>query len=323
MLIVRGGMEEILAFRDEYGLLLTTDIKLRDEDLADQNNILVELQISPFSRLAGQTIKDADFRRVFGCFVLALNRTGESIRDRLASIPLKQWDTLLVFGPRARVEALYLLDDFVPLEELDLKLRLPKRWWLSVSIIPIVILLAATGVMNILEASIIGAVAMIVTRSLTIQQAYNSINWTVIFLLASILPLGTAVENTGLADRLGIAIATVGENYGPLAVLSVVYLGTALLSEIVSNNSTAVLMVPIAITVAHTLNLDPRPFVMAVAFAASSSFLTPMGYQTNAMVFGPGGYRFMDYVKAGLPLKIMFWLIATLMIPILWPMSPS
>lgn len=320
-LIVRGSMEEILAFRDQYDLLLLTDIKLRDEDLSDANNILVEIQISPFSRLAGQTLKEADFRRVFGCFVLALNRTGETIRDRLASIALKQWDTLLVFGPRARVESLYLHDDFVPLQELDLKLRLPKRWWLSVSVIPIVVLLAATGVMSILEASILGVVAMIVTKSITIQQAYKSINWTVIFLLASILPLGTAMENTGLADRIGHAVASVGDDYGPGVVLAVIYIATALLSEIVSNNSTAVLMVPIAITVATTLGLDPKPFVMAVAFAASSSFMTPMGYQTNAMVFGPGGYRFMDFIKAGTPLKLIFWVISSLLIPILWPMQ--
>ncbi len=319
-LIVRGSMEEILALRDRYDLLLLTDIKLHDDDLSDQNNILVELQISPFSRLPGQTIKQADFRRVFGCFVLALNRTGETIRDRLASIPLKRWDTLLVFGSRARIEALYLLDDFVPLEELDLKLRLPKRWWLSVAIIPAVVLLAATGWMSILKAAILGAVAMIVTRSLTIQQAYNSINWTVIFLLASILPLGTAMQSTGLSDRIAALIAGVGDDLGPLLVLSVIYVATAVLSEIVSNNSTAVLMVPIAVTVANTMGLDPKPFVMAVAFAASSSFMTPMGYQTNAMVYGPGNYRFMDYVKAGAPLKLVFWALSTLIIPILWPM---
>lgn len=319
-LIVRGGVEDILAFREQYGLHGIADQKLHDEDLSDSNNILVELQISPFSRLAGQTIVEADFRRVFGCFVLALNRTGEMIHDRLASIKLKQWDTLLVFGPRSRIEALYLLDDFVPLQELEQNLRLPKRWWLSVAIIPTVVLLAATGAMSILESSFLGFVAMLVTRSITIQQAYKSINWTVIFLLAAILPLGTAMHNTGLSDRIGRAVAGVGDDFGPLAVLSIIYLATALLSEIVSNNSTAVVMVPIALTVAGTLGVDPKPFVMAVAFAASSSFMTPMGYQTNAMVFGPGGYRFTDYLKAGTPLKLIFWGVSTLAIPVLWPL---
>lgn len=212
-------------------------------------------------------------------------------------------------------------DDFVPLQELEYKLRLPKRWWLSLSIIPIVVLLAATGVTSILKASILGVVAMLVTRSLTIQQAYKSINWTVIFLLASILPLGIAMENTGLAQLIGARVASLADDYGGGVLLAVIYLVTALLSEIVSNNSTAVLMVPISLTVAHETGLDPKPFVMAVAFAASSSFMTPMGYQTNAMVMGPGGYKFIDYVRAGGPLKLIFWIVSALLIPILWPLQ--
>ena len=184
-----------------------------------------------------------------------------------------------------------------------------------------VVLLAATGTMSILESSFLGFIAMLVTRSITIQQAYKSINWTVIFLLAAILPLGTAMQNTGLSDRIGRAVAGAGDDLSPLAVLSLIYLATAVLSEIVSNNSTAVVMVPISLTVAATLGVDPKPFVMAVAFAASSSFMTPMGYQTNAMVFGPGGYRFTDYLKAGAPLKLIFWGVSTLAIPMLWPLA--
>jgi di/tricarboxylate transporter len=322
LLIVRGGMEEILAFRDHYELQLITDAKLHDTDLADEENVLFEVQISPMSRLLGQTLIEANFRRIYGLFVLALNRTGEMIQERLASIPLERWDTLLVFGPRKRIEELSGTDDFIPLQELEVKLRLPKLWWMPLAIIPTVVLLAATGIQSILEASILGALAMILTRTLTIQQAYKSINWTVIFLLATILPLGVAMENTGLAERIGLAMGSLGEGSGPLLVLAVIYLVTALLSEIVSNNSTAVLMVPIAITAAGSMGLTPKPFIMAVAFAASSSFLTPMGYQTNAMVFGPGGYRFMDYVRAGAPVKLVFWIVSTLLIPVIWPFTP-
>ncbi len=320
LLIVRGEMEGIVAFKEHFGLLLLTDVKLQDADLTDANNILAEVQLSPVSRLTGSSIKEIDFRRRFGCFVLGLNRTGSMIQEKLASIPLRQWDTLLVFGPRARVEALYPLDDFVPLQELNLRLTLPRRWWVSLLIIPAVVLLATAGVMTILKASIIGVVALLLTRTITIQQAYDSINWTVIFLLAAILPLGQAMENTGLARAIGEWLAASGASYGPLVVLSLVYLATAILSEVVSNNSTAVLMVPIAITTATSLGLEPKPFLMAVAFGASASFLTPMGYQTNAMVFGPGGYRFRDYLLFGAPLKIVFWLISVVMIPALWPM---
>ena len=299
---------------------MLTDIKLEDSDLSDENNILSEIQLSPTSRLTGSTIKDIDFRRRYGCFVLALNRTGEMIREKITYIELKSWDTLLVFGPRARVESLYSTDDFVPLEELKLRLRMPKRWWVSMVIIPVVVLLAATGAMPILKASLLGAVALILSRAITIQQAYDSINWTVIFLLAAILPLGTAMANTGLDQVIGLSIADFGQGYGPLMVLALMYLVTALLSEIVSNNSTAVLMAPIAYTAATNLGVDPKPMLMAVAYAASASFLTPMGYQTNAMVYGPGAYKFMDYMKFGAPLKVIFWIISIIMIPKFWPL---
>lgn len=318
VLIVRGEMEGIVRLRERYGLLLLTDVKLEDSDLADDNNILAEIQLSPNSRLTGMTIKDIDFRKRYGCFVLALNRTGEMIREKLTGIPLRSWDTMLVFGPRSRVENLYTMDDFVPLEELNLRLRMPKRWWVSLVIIPVVVLLAATGAMPILKASILGVVAMLLSRTITIQQAYDSINWTVIFLLAAILPLGTAMSNTGLDQTLGQGIASLGEGYGPLAVLALIYLATALLSEIVSNNSTAVLMAPIAFTAAAKMGVDPKPFLMGVAYAASASFLTPMGYQTNAMVYGPGSYKFIDYMKFGAPLKVIFWILSVWLIPMIW-----
>ena len=315
-------MDDIVSFRDHYGLRLRTETKIGERDLSDQNNIMAEIQLSPVSRLTGSTIRDLDFRRRFGCFVLALNRTGDPIREKLAHIVLHNWDTLLVFGPRSRIEALYETEDFIPLQQ-DVKLRLviPRRWWLAVVIIPIVVIVAATGVTSILKASILGAVALIVFGGISVQQAYEAINWTVIFLLVGILPMGIAMEKTGLAAMIGETIANAGADYGPWAVIALVYLATALLSEIVSNNSTAVLMVPIAGTAAASMGLEPKPFMMTVAFAASASFLTPMGYQTNAMVFGPGGYRFMDYVKFGAPLKIVFCVLSVWLIPHFWPLT--
>lgn len=322
ILIVEGLMDDIVSFRDHYGLRLRTETKIGDRDLSDQNNIMAEIQLSPVSRLTGSTIRDLDFRRRFGCFVLALNRTGDPIREKLAHIVLHNWDTLLVFGPRSRIEALYETEDFIPLQQ-DVKLRLviPRRWWLAVVIIPIVVIVAAAGVTSILKASILGAVALIVFGGISVQQAYEAINWTVIFLLVGILPMGIAMEKTGLAAMIGETIANAGADYGPWAVIALVYLATALLSEIVSNNSTAVLMVPIAGTAAASMGLEPKPFMMTVAFAASASFLTPMGYQTNAMVFGPGGYRFMDYVKFGAPLKIVFCILSVWLIPQFWPLT--
>ena len=321
-LIVRGAMEDILSFKEHRGLLLLSDTKLDDADIADENNILAEFQLSPTSRLAGETLNEIDFRKRYGCFVLALNRTGEVIRDKLAWVPLKPWDTLLVFGPRQRIEGLQGLDDFIPLQEVTVRLGLTKRWWIGAVTVPAVVLLAASGLIGILEAAILGVVFLLATRALRIRQAYGAIDWSVIFLLVAILPLGTAMEETGLAAILGEGIVRLGSSLGPVVVLSLVLLTTSILTALITNNSAAVLMVPIAISAAAGLGVSAKPFLMAVAFAASLSFATPTGYQTNTMVLGPGGYRFMDYVKVGTPLTILLWLLASVLIPVFWPLRP-
>ena len=319
ILIVEGAMDDILSFKERFSLLLLTDVKLDDADLSDENTVLAEVQLSPTSTLVGSTLKELDFRRSFGCFVLALGRTQETIRRKLAHIPLRHWDTLLIFGPRARVEALYQRDDFLPLGELNVRIRLTRKWWIAAALIPVVVGLAAVGIMPILQAALIGVVVLLVTRCLSMQQAYRSIDWTVIFLLAGTVPLGIAMQKTGLSDMIAHGLTEVGTLAGPLALLSVLYLATSLLTSIFSNNATAVLMVSIAISTAHQLGVDPKPFLMAVAFAASASFMTPVGYQTNAMVLGPGNYKFTDYVKFGAPLNVLFWLLSTWLIPVFWP----
>jgi di/tricarboxylate transporter len=319
VLLVRGAVEGIVAFKEKEGLLLLTDIKLSDADLNDQHTILAELQLSPMSRMIGGTLREIDFRRQYGAFVLALNRTGDLIRDKLAAIPLKAWDTLLVFGPKTRVEALNDVADFIPLGERKVRLRLAPRWWLCAVTIPVVVGLAATGIMPILKSAILGTVFLLATRTITIRQAYRGIDWAVIFLLAAILPLGLAMENTGLAAWIAAWIEPFGMRYGPHALLSLLYLATTVLTSMFSNNATAILMVPIAIGAASNLGVDAKPFLMAIAYGASTSFMTPVGYQTNAMVVGPGAYRFGDFLKFGGPLTLIFWLVATWLIPVFWP----
>lgn len=318
-LIIRGAMQDIVAFKEQRGLLLLSDTKLDDADIADANNILAEVQLSPMSRLIGQTLQEVEFRKRYGCFVLALNRTGEVMRDKLAWVALKPWDTLLVFGPRQRVEGLQGLEDFMPVKELTVRLGLTKRWWVAAVTLPVVVLLAASGAMGILEAAILGVVFLLVAGAIRMQQAYTAIDWSVIFLLVAILPLGVAMEETGLAHMIGEGIVAFGAPFHAIVVLSLVILVTSVLTAFITNNSAAVLMVPIALSVAGEMGVDGKPFLMAVAFAASLSFATPTGYQTNAMVLGPGGYRFMDYVKVGLPLTLLLWVLTTLMIPWAWP----
>jgi di/tricarboxylate transporter len=311
-------MQDIVMFKEQQGLLLLSDIKLTDAELADQQNILAEMQLSPASTLEGMSLKEIDFRRRFGAFVLALSRAGEAMREKLGLIPLKRFDTLLVFGPRRAVEQLYKLDDFLPLQELELRLRLHPRWWLHAATLVGVVAAVTLADVPILGAALVGVVVLLASRTVKVQRVYRAVQWSVFFLLAATIPLGLAVEKSGLAGRLGHWIADTAGDSGPWVVLSLVYFVTMVLTEVLSNTSTVVLMVPIAMSVAATLGIDPKPLLMAVTFAASNGFVTPVGYQTNAMVYGAGNYRYRDFLAAGIPLNLLFWALSSLLIPVFW-----
>ena len=319
VLIVRGAMEDIVRFKEQQSLQLISDLKFTDTELADQQNILVEMQLSPASTLEGMSLKEVDFRRRFGAFVLALSRAGESLREKLGLIPLKRWDTLLVFGPRRSVEQLYKLDDFLPLQEIDLRLRLHRRWWLHAGTLVAVVVAATVFDVNILSAALVGVVVLLASRTVKVQRVYRSVQWSVFFLLAATIPLGGAVEKSGLAGRVGDWIAGHGNEAGPWVALSLLYLVTMVLTEVLSNASTAVLMVPVAMSTAVAMGVDPKPLLMAVCFAASNGFVTPIGYQTNAMVYGAGNYRYRDFLAAGIPLNLLFWVLSSALIPVFWP----
>ena len=318
ILIVRGTMQDIVMFKEQQGLLLLSDIKLTDAELADQQNILAEMQLSPASTLEGMSLKEIDFRRRFGAFVLALSRAGEAMREKLGLIPLKRFDTLLVFGPRRAVEQLYKLDDFLPLQEIELRLRLHPRWWLHAATLVGVVAAVTLADVPILGAALVGVVVLLASRTVKVQRVYRAVQWSVFFLLAATIPLGVAVEKSGLAARLGHWIADTAGDSGPWLVLSLVYFVTMVLTEILSNTSTAVLMVPIAMSISAQLGIDPKPLLMAVCFAASNGFVTPVGYQTNAMVYGAGNYRYRDFLAAGIPLNLVFWALSSLLIPVFW-----
>ncbi len=321
ILIVRGTMEDIVLFKEQQVLLLLTDVEISDHDLAGADSTLAEIQLSPASTLEGMSLREIDFRRRFGAFVLALGRTGGAIKEQLSRVALRRFDTLLILGPRRAVEQIFRLDDFLPLQELELRLRLHPRWWLHAGTLAAVVVTATIFGRSLLSAALVGVVVLLVARAVKIQRVYRSVNWSVFFLLAASIPIGTAFEKSGLAARLGEGVASAGAGYGPWLALSLVYLSTMLLTEILSNASTAVLMVPVALSTAAALGIDPRPFLMAVTFAASNGFVTPIGYQTNAMVYGAGNYRYADFLKAGIPLNLLFWILASFLIPLIWPFS--
>jgi di/tricarboxylate transporter len=182
-----------------------------------------------------------------------------------------------------------------------------------------VVLVAALTKVPLLAAALVGVVVLLASGAAKIQRVYRAVNWSVFFLLAASIPLGIALEKTGVAAEAGAAIAGVGQRFGPWGALSAIYFVTMVVTELLSNAATAVIMVPIALTTATALGVDSRPFLFAVAFAASNGFVTPLGYQTNAMVYGAGNYRYTDFLKAGIPLNLLFWALSSLLIPVFWP----
>ncbi len=322
--LVHINVKDMLKFKDDMKVLLLTDVKMNVAELTGKNHVIVEGLVSQQSALIGKTLQEFDFRNRYGSFVLAVKRQRELLRDKIAHIRLKFSDTLLIMVPKERLEILRTSNNLIVLEELDIHLRYERYWWFSILVIPAVMLLVAFGVIPIVKAAILGAILLLVMRTLSIQDAYESISWSVIFLIASLIPMGIAIQKTNLDEVTGnliIGIGTLiggGEGLDPVIILAVLYGVTFILSAFISNVAVAVMLTPIGIMLATILNVDPRPFLVAICFGASCSFMTPMGYQTNMMVFAPGQYRLKDFFQMGIPLTLVFWITAVYWIPRFW-----
>ena len=327
--LLQIGVKEMLRFKEEMKVLLLSDVKMNQQELTGKNHVLVEGIVSQQSALIGKTLKEFDFRRRFGSFVLAVKRQRELLRKKVANIRLKFSDTLLIMVPKERLDIIRKNSNLIVLEELDIHLRYEKYWWFSILVIPAVMLLSTFGIMPIVKAAILGAILLLVMRSLSIQDAYESINWSVIFLIASLVPVGIAIQKTNLDEIIGNLIIILGmllggvENANPVIILALLYFVTFIISAFISNIAVAVILTPIGIMLASSIGVDPRPFLVAICFGASCSFMTPMGYQTNMMVYGPGQYRLKDYFQMGIPLTIIFWITAVVFIPRIWPFFPK
>jgi len=326
ILFVRGSLENFLRMKEVEKVSMLTDEKLTQAELVHDNNTLVECILTNQSDLVGKSLMEINFRRRFGSFILAIRREGAIFRRKIAHIILRSFDTLLVYGSREKLNELATSGDFIMIGEIDATLKKHRFWWMSIVVILLAVILSALGVFPILKGAIIGAVLLMILRVISANEAYQSINWQVIVLISALIPMGIVIQKTGTAYWMGnglINLVNLIENpsWHPFIMLSLIYLTTMILTELASNAATGIIMTPIAISAAVQMNLDPRPFIFAVCYAASASFITPIGYQTNLMVYGPGGYKFSDYVKVGMPLSITLWLMATWMIPKLWPFS--
>lgn len=325
-LIVQGTMDDILRLRQEQKVSLLPDVKLDDKELSAGGQVMAEAWINRNSAMIGRTLKELDFHRRHGGFVLAIRRVGGMLRQKVAHVRLRFSDSLLLLIPGDRLEKLRQSEDLLILSERAMSLRRERFWWLVLPLLPAVILLAATGVLKISAGVLVAAVILLLVGLLPPQEAYRSIDWSVVFLIAAFVPVGHAFVTTGAADLVASGLlgasAWAPPAWAPYITLAGVYLATSLLTQIVSNSAAAVIVAPIALALGPSLGVDSRPFILAVCFAASAEFMTPMGYQTNLMVYGAGGYRFLDYTRFGAPLNLLFWLLATVMIPVFWPFSP-
>ena len=318
ILLVRGKTEDVLQIKTEQGLDILPDVKFNQKNLETELNStsegVAEVLILSNSRLIGTTLKDLRFRQRYNLTVLAIRRGEELIRDRLGKVSLRFGDLLLVQGAKQSLLGLQTTRELLVMEQKEPEAIRRDKAWIAVGIILGVVLIAAFNLLPILVSALVGVVLMIITGCLKPGEVYGAVRWDVIFLLAGLIPLGTAMENSGATKWLADNILAVGGNLSGYWILLFFFVITSLITEILSNNASVVLLIPIAAKVAESLNLNPVAMMFAVTFAASNSFMTPIGYQTNTMVYSPGGYKFWDFFRVGAPLNLIMAIVTPFLI---------
>lgn len=309
----------VVELSETTGVDLLPDSDLGLSHVRTESAVLMEGIVGPESRMAGHSLKELNFRQRFGVVILAVHRRGVNLRNRFEEVKLAFGDTLLVEGPVDRMNDLFTEKDFVNLSKP--KGRSIRHGKAPIAIGALLLFMIGGAVLPayIPIFALTAALLTLVTRCIDPEEAYEAVEWKVIFMIFGMLGLGMGLENTGLARLLAGQAAHWFQDLGPYAILAALYLLSAILTELISNNAVAALLTPIAIGIASQLGVDARPFVVAVMFASSASFVTPIGYQTNTYVYGAGGYRFTDFSRIGLPLAIGLWIMASFLIPRLWP----
>ena len=290
-----------------------------DVDLEKGKDTLVEAIISPDADVVGQELIHVNFYARFGAIVLAIRHHGDLHQDEMEHIRLSGGDSVLLSMDRDHVAELKRDHSFVIVSELGFPDQRRDKMVTAIAILVGVVAVAALNLVPIVVSAVVGCILLVLLGCLTVEEAHTAINWKIILLLAGLIPLGIAMEKTGAAELIATSLLSIGSNWGPVAFLSLFFFLAMVLTNFISNQATAVLLAPIAIQAAQTLDVNVRPFLMAVTFAASLSFMTPVGYQTNTLIYGPGQYKFVDFAKVGTPLNLVFWLVATLLLPVFWP----
>lgn len=319
ILFVQGDTTRLLSLAQKLKLRTTAERARRALNLDREDARLVETLVAPGSPLEGRTLRDIHFQQRYNATVLAVQHHGVKVRGELADLSIEVGDIVLVHGPSEALDALANVRGFVPLSEVERTAAPRPRALVAVAIMLGVVALAGSGLMSILPAALLGALLMLFTRCVQLREVYRELDWMVVFLLAGLIPLGLAMDKSGAAGWLGHGTAGLLGPLGPVAAVAAFYILTSLLTELMSNNAAAVVLTPVALLTAVDLGMNPYALLVAVMFGASASFMTPIGYQTNTLIYGPGRYRFRDFLRVGAPLNLLLMLTAALFIPLLWP----
>lgn len=321
VMLLEGSTQAIINARETYRLRPTTDFRAEDWSAENQSDDfhLAEVTLGPNSELQDKTLRQINFRDRYGLSVLAARHDGVEQISSLGNLVVKLGDSLLVQGPLERFESLINDDDLLVLERPTIQRRRTQKIPLASVVLLAVVVTAATGLLHVSALMLAGALLMVLGGALKMDEAYRAIDWKAIFLIAGMLPLGTAMEKTGTAQLIADQLAGLTGDLGPVVVLGTIFVLTGLLTEVISNAAAAVLVVPISIDVAFGLGLNAQPFVMGTVIAASTSFLMPIGHQVNIIIYGAGGYKFFDYARVGVGLNILLLLFVMFVVPLIWP----
>ncbi|RDE07572.1 SLC13 family permease, partial [Pelagibacterium lacus] len=317
VVVLRTSVAELLSMKEEGDLTMREAQHM--QSLGTRPSSVVEVLISPNTGVLGKTLRHLRLRRRYGVYPIALHRRGSILSERFETAPLEVGDTLMIEGASEDLQRLVEDYDLVNVSEPTERGFRRAKAPIAIGVMLAVVVGAALGLMPIAGLAVIGAAAVLVSRCVEVDEAVQAVDWRVLGLIIAMLAVGVAMDNVGLVDDIVDALAPVLITASPLFALGVVYLLSSALTEVVTNNAVAVIVTPVAIGLASGLGVDPRPFVVAVMFAASASFLTPIGYQTNTLVYSAGGYKFFDFVRIGAVMNVVVFTAAMIMIPIVFP----
>lgn len=318
-ILVKSSLEKLAELRKASDLkILPMQSTMDDTRINADDNIICEVYIKPNSRLIGKTLDKIDIRRDYDAVPLAVKKNKKYYQSELGHIYINAGDTVLMDVGKSNFENFYNKSEFIVLQQHEDLSRKDDKQYIAAAIMVGVIILATAKIMPIMVSALLGCVMMLVAGCFQMQQAYRKLEWNVYFLLAGVLPLGIALDKTGASDLIAQNFTDLVGSFSPQLVICVLYFIVTIFSAVISNNATAILFAPIVIAIADKLSISPEPLLITIMFAANMSFITPLGYQTNTIVYGVGNYKFKDFVKVGGLLSLIIWILASILIPYLY-----